>query len=120
MACAGFATSTNMADPTLDAVMPATPRSEHAAQVICAAATGRSVFARRLLTLIITDARWAIAAAKEDGVVQGVSQRSIPDSQPAGPSMRAMTSTPPHGRDFYCDERQPSRWVISITIVFAQ
>jgi len=64
--------------------MLATPRRAHAAPVIRAAATGRSVFARRLLTLIITDARWAIAAAKEDGVVLGVNQRSIPDSQRRG------------------------------------
>jgi len=77
--------------------MLATPHSAYAAQVIRATAAGRSVFARRLLTLIITDARCAIAAAKEDSVVLRVNRRSIPDSQPAGASMRAMTSTPPDG-----------------------
>jgi len=61
-----------LSDPTLDAVVLATPHSAHAAQVIRAVTAGKSVFVEKPFTLSVTDARRAIAAAEHAGVVLAV------------------------------------------------
>ncbi|HEY1934033.1 MAG TPA: Gfo/Idh/MocA family oxidoreductase [Acetobacteraceae bacterium] len=61
-----------LADPTLDAVVLATPHSAHADQVIRAAAAGKSVFVEKPFTLSVADARSAVGAAEHAGVVLAV------------------------------------------------
>ncbi len=59
-------------DPRVDAVVLATPNSEHAAQVIRAAQAGKHVFVEKPFALDRASARKALAAVKEAGVVLGV------------------------------------------------
>jgi predicted dehydrogenase len=61
-----------LADPTLDAVVFATPHSLHAAQVQRAAAAGKSVFVEKPFTLSVADAVATIGAAERAGIVLGV------------------------------------------------
>ena len=51
---------TVLADPTLDAVVFATPHTTHAEQVLRAAAAGKSVFVEKPFTLSVADAVAAI------------------------------------------------------------
>ena len=60
-----------LADPTIDAVVLATPHSLHSEQVITAAQAGKAVFCEKPLTLTKADAARAIAACREAGVVLG-------------------------------------------------
>jgi predicted dehydrogenase len=59
-------------DPTIDAVVFATPHSQHAQQVIQAAAAGKHVFVEKPLALTGDDARRAADAAKAAGVILAV------------------------------------------------
>jgi len=61
-----------LADPTLEAVVLATPHSAHAAQVIRAVGAGKSVFVEKPFTLSVAEARAAIEAAEHAGVVLAV------------------------------------------------
>jgi predicted dehydrogenase len=61
-----------LADPTIDAVVLATPHSLHCDQVIAAVRAGKAVFCEKPLTLTKADAKRAIAACREAGVVLGV------------------------------------------------
>jgi predicted dehydrogenase len=61
-----------LADPTLDAVVLATPHSAHAAQVVRAVGAGKSVFVEKPFTLNVADARAAIEASEQAGVVLAV------------------------------------------------
>jgi predicted dehydrogenase len=61
-----------LADPTIDAVVLATPHSLHAAQVIAAAKAGKHVLVEKPLTLDRQSAQAAVAAAKEAGIVLAV------------------------------------------------
>lgn len=61
-----------LADPTLDAVVFATPHSMHAEQVLRAAAAGKSVFVEKPFTLSVAEAVAAIEAAERAGIVLGV------------------------------------------------
>jgi predicted dehydrogenase len=61
-----------LADPHIDAVVLATPHSLHCEQIIAAAAAGKAVFCEKPLCLTAADARRAIAACEEAGVVLGV------------------------------------------------
>lgn len=63
---------TVLADPTLDAVIFATPHSTHAAQVLRAAAAGKSVFVEKPFTLSVADAVAATEAAERAGIVLAV------------------------------------------------
>ena len=63
---------TVLVDPTLDAVVFATPHTTHAEQVLCAAAAGKSVFVEKPFTLSVTDAVAAIEAAERAGIVLAV------------------------------------------------
>jgi predicted dehydrogenase len=61
-----------LGDPNVDAVVLATPNSQHAAQVIRAAQAGKPVFVEKPFALDSISAREAIAAAKKAGIVLSV------------------------------------------------
>ena len=57
-----------LADSHIDAVVLATPHSQHAAEIIAAAQAGKHVFVEKPFTLTRTDAEAAIAACKAAGI----------------------------------------------------
>src|SRR5215510_15294192 len=61
-----------LADPTVDAVVLATPHSQHGDQVRRAAAAGKHVFCEKPFTLTADDARRAVDAATKAGIVLAV------------------------------------------------
>lgn len=61
-----------LADKSIDAVVLATPHSQHGEQVRKAAAAGKHVFTEKPFTLTSADAESAIAAAKKAGIVLAV------------------------------------------------
>lgn len=72
----GLALTTSYADvltdPGIDAVVLATPHSQHAAEIVAAAKAGKHVFCEKPFTLTVDDARLAIAACKAAGVTLDV------------------------------------------------
>src|SRR5438105_4424491 len=58
-----------LADPEIDAVVLATPHSQHGDQVRRAAAVGKHVFCEKPFTLLAADAKSAIDAAQKAGIV---------------------------------------------------
>ena len=61
-----------LADKSIDAVVLATPHSQHGEQVRKAAAAGKHIFTEKPFTLTTADAESAIAATKKAGVVLAV------------------------------------------------
>jgi predicted dehydrogenase len=61
-----------LADPAVDAVVLATPHSQHGEQVRQAAAAGKHVFCEKPFTLSAADAQSAVAAAQRAGIVLAV------------------------------------------------
>jgi predicted dehydrogenase len=61
-----------LANPNIDAVVLATPHSQHAEQVIAAAVAGKHIHVEKPLTLDRPSAEAAVAAAKRAGVVLAV------------------------------------------------
>jgi predicted dehydrogenase len=61
-----------LADPTIDAVVFATPHSLHADQVRRAAAAGKHVFVEKPFALTLADANAMTAAAEQAGIVLAV------------------------------------------------
>jgi predicted dehydrogenase len=61
-----------LADPAIDAVVFATPHSQHAGQVERTAAAGKHVFMEKPFTLDVKSAEAALAAVARAGVVLGV------------------------------------------------
>src|SRR5262245_21672499 len=61
-----------LADPAVEAVVLATPHSQHGEQVRRAAAAGKHVFTEKPFTLTTRDAQAAIEAARKAGVVLAV------------------------------------------------
>ncbi|MBV8133493.1 MAG: Gfo/Idh/MocA family oxidoreductase [Alphaproteobacteria bacterium] len=61
-----------LADPTIDAVVLATPHSLHCEEIIAVARAGKAVFCEKPLALTKVDAERAIGACRESGVVLGV------------------------------------------------
>src|SRR5207244_7447980 len=61
-----------LGDPSIDAVVLATPHSQHAGEIVAAAAAGKAVFCEKPLTLTREEAERATAACKKAGVVLGV------------------------------------------------
>ena len=57
-----------LADPTIDAVVLATPHSQHAAEIAAAAKAGKHVFVEKPFTLSRADAEHAIEACRTAGV----------------------------------------------------
>jgi predicted dehydrogenase len=69
-----------LADPAIDAVVLATPHSQHAEQMIQAAAAGKHIFVEKPFTLDKQGAEAAVAAARHAGVVLalGHNRRFLP------------------------------------------
>jgi predicted dehydrogenase len=61
-----------LADRTIDAVVLATPHSQHEAQVLAAAAAGKHVFVEKPITLDRKSADAAVAAVRKTGLVLAV------------------------------------------------
>jgi predicted dehydrogenase len=61
-----------LADPAIDAVVLATPHSQHAAQVMQAAAASKHIFVEKPMTLDLPSARAAAQAAAKAGVLLAV------------------------------------------------
>jgi predicted dehydrogenase len=61
-----------LADKNVDAVVLATPHSQHTEQVIAAAQAGKHVFCEKPFALTKTDAEHAVAATKDAGVTLGL------------------------------------------------
>jgi predicted dehydrogenase len=61
-----------LADKSVDAVVLATPHSQHGDQVRKAAAAGKHIFSEKPFTLTAADAESAVAATKKAGVVLAV------------------------------------------------
>jgi predicted dehydrogenase len=69
-----------LADPAIDAVLLATPHSQHAREIIAAARAGKHVFAEKPFTLTRSDAETAIAACRHAGITLqvGFNRRHAP------------------------------------------
>jgi predicted dehydrogenase len=61
-----------LADPEIEAVVLATPHSQHTAQVIAAARAGKHVFCEKPFALRCSDAEAAVEAAQAAGVTLGL------------------------------------------------
>jgi len=61
-----------LADPQIDAVVLATPHSQHADEIVAAAKAGKHVFVEKPITLTRNDAERAIAACQAAGITLGV------------------------------------------------
>jgi predicted dehydrogenase len=74
-----------LADPALDAIVLATPHSQHLGEILATAAAGKAVFCEKPLTLTRVDAERAVAACAASGVVLGVGtdKRYFPAMQEA-------------------------------------
>ncbi|MDO9708316.1 Gfo/Idh/MocA family protein [Paracraurococcus lichenis] len=72
-----------LADPEVEAVVLATPHSQHAAQVIAAAGLGKHVFVEKPFAMRRADAEAMVAAARAAGVVLalGHNRRFLPATE---------------------------------------
>ena len=61
-----------LAEPALEAIVLATPHSQHLDQILAAAAAGKHVFCEKPLTLTRAEAERAVAACEKAGIVLGV------------------------------------------------
>ena len=61
-----------LADKRVEAIILCTPHTQHAAQIVQAAAAGKHVFCEKPLCLTLADAEAAVAACQSAGVVLGV------------------------------------------------
>ena len=61
-----------LADPKVDAVVLATPHTQHARQIVSAARAGKHVFTEKPLALTLKSARAAVAACRKAGVTLAV------------------------------------------------
>lgn len=61
-----------LADRNIDAVVLATPHSQHAAEIVAAAKAGKHVFVEKPFTLTLAEAEAAIAACKAAGITLAV------------------------------------------------
>jgi predicted dehydrogenase len=61
-----------LADPSLDAIVLATPHSQHVGQIVQAAACGKAVFCEKPLAFTLREAERAIQACESAGVVLGL------------------------------------------------
>jgi len=61
-----------LGDPSIDAIVLATPHSLHLEQIVAAARARKAVFCEKPLTLTKADALYAVEACREAGIVLGV------------------------------------------------
>lgn len=81
----GTSIETVLADPAIDAVVLATPNSQHPAQIEACARAGKSVLSEKPLALTLASARSALAACERAGVVLAVGH-----DKRLWPSMQAL------------------------------
>lgn len=89
----------------LDAIVLATPHTQHAAQVRAIAATGRHVFVEKPLALTLSDARDAVEACKASGVTLavGFNRRFMPGYRAFNAAISDGTiGTPMHIEGSFC------------------
>jgi predicted dehydrogenase len=89
----------------LDAIVLATPHTQHAAQVRAIAATGRHVFVEKPLALGLSDARAAVAACEAAGVTLavGFNRRFMPGYRFLNAAVTDGTlGTPMHVEGSFC------------------
>jgi len=69
-----------LSEPSIDAVLIATPHDQHAREVVAAASAGKHVFVEKPLALTRSDAERAVAASVDAGVVlaHGFNRRFAP------------------------------------------
>ncbi len=74
---------TALKDPSLEAVVLATPHSQHAEEIIAAAGAGKAVFCEKPLSLTAAEAARAIAACERAAIVLGIGhdKRFFPSMQ---------------------------------------
>jgi len=82
-----------LADPSVDAVVLATPHSMHGAQVVAAAKAGKHVFCEKPFTLTKRQAEDAVAAVRKAGVTVRVAPAT---KRMASLFSEASTSVLPH------------------------
>jgi predicted dehydrogenase len=82
-----------LADPKIDAVVLATPHTQHRRQVEAAAAAGKHVFCEKPFALSLADARAALAACRKAGVALGIGH-----NRRLWPSIRRMRELMDAGR----------------------
>ena len=61
-----------LADPSIDAVVLATPHTRHATEIVAAAEAGKHVFAEKPFTLTVADAETALDALASRGLKVGI------------------------------------------------
>lgn len=96
-ATAGIAVGTSyeevLADRSIDAVVLATPHSQHRRQVEAAAAAGKHVFCEKPFALSLADAEAALAACRKAGVALGIGH-----NRRLWPSIRKLKALMDEGR----------------------
>lgn len=109
-----------LADPTVEAVVLATPHSQHGEQVRLAAEAGKHIFCEKPFTLTAAEAERAIAAAKKAGVVLavGFNRRFHPSMQQVAKRVRSgelgdVVSVLGHHTSFSSPAFAPDGWRVS-------
>jgi predicted dehydrogenase len=82
-----------LADPKIDAVVLATPHTQHRRQVEAAAAAGKHVFCEKPFALSLADAKAALTACRKAGVALGIGH-----NRRLWPSIRRMRKLADEGR----------------------
>lgn len=80
-----------LADPEVEALVLATPHSQHCAQIRAAAAAGKHVFVEKPLALTLAEAEDAVAACRAQGVILavGFNRRFLPAYRALAESFRS-------------------------------
>jgi predicted dehydrogenase len=95
-----------LADPAIDAVVFATPHSQHGAQVARTAAAGKHVFVEKPFTLDVKSAEASLSAVARAGVVLGVAYPRR--FHPAMIEMKARVEDGRLGAVSHCESAQTS------------
>jgi predicted dehydrogenase len=93
-------------DPAIDAVVLATPHTQHEAQIIAAAEAGKHVFTEKPFTLTRASAERAVAACQKAGVTiaLGHNRRFMPNTE----NLKAMIEAGELGTLLHIDGNQSS------------
>ncbi|HTV45932.1 MAG TPA: Gfo/Idh/MocA family oxidoreductase [Stellaceae bacterium] len=95
-----------LTDPAIDAVVFATPHSQHGAQVECAAAAGKHVMMEKPFTLDVASAEKALAAVARAGVTLAVAYPRR--FHPAMIELKTRLGDGRLGRPTHCESAQAS------------
>ena len=100
-----------LADPTIQAVVLATPHTKHRGQVEAAAAAGKHVYCEKPFALSAADAKAALAACARAGVTVGVGQhfRLMPSMR----ALRALVAQGELGTIMHAEGNYSHDWLAS-------